>query len=143
MDIKKADNRKYFCKYNKYDNNAVLLSKFILELDFDSSIFAVNLENEFDFRKKNLKIMKKSDGLKYKSSKSLKSNNKTNYNGVSEIRKNGRLIAYTAAWVDLEGKTQRKSFSISGYGRQLALRLAVRTRRENEKLNQYPVYKKN
>lgn len=55
-------------------------------------------------------------------------NNKSGFTGVHKGYRDGKLDRYRAEWIDLEGKTKSKSFSINKYGKEEAFRLACEAR---------------
>lgn len=55
-------------------------------------------------------------------------NNSTGFNGVSYFEPKNRSARYTASWRTLDGSLRSKSFSVSRYGSDEALRLAVEYR---------------
>lgn len=85
-----------------------------------------------DNRLENLRWVTRSENQR---NRSLAISNTSGFRGVAYRSKPHQL--YQAQWFEVTGKKQTKSFSISRYGLERALRLAVQTRYAQEQLHKY------
>ncbi len=63
----------------------------------------------------------------------ISKNNKTGYRGII-YKKNGEYEYYIANWTDSDGRKRVKSFNCKKYGKEEALNLALKKRKEIEEL---------